>query len=211
MWRTMWIRHRPAVLAGGLLGAAAVVGAVLLNPVAGWAQQPGAGRAGAPLLQPTISLERAQQIALADHDGAVVREAGLEFEGEALVYEITLSGGIEVVIDASSGAVLMVEQDDDERPRRARDGEGRSTPAAGAPLLQPTISLEQAQRTALAANADAAVEEVELEFEDGRLVYEVELSNDVDVEIDAVTGEILESEHDHDDQDDQREEDRPAP
>jgi uncharacterized membrane protein YkoI len=163
------------------------------------------------LLQRTISLERAQQIALADHDGAVVREAGLEFEGEALVYEITLSGGIEVVIDASSGAVLMVEQDDDERPRRARDGEGRSTPAAGAPLLQPTISLEQAQRTALAANADAAVEEVELEFEDGRLVYEVELSNDVDVEIDAVTGEILETEHDDDDQDDQREEDRPAP
>jgi uncharacterized membrane protein YkoI len=61
------------------------------------------------------------------------------------------------------------------------------------------ITAGQAEDAALAAYPDATVLEVELENENGCLVYEVELSNGLEVVIDAGNGEILYIEMDDDD------------
>ena len=62
-----------------------------------------------------------------------------------------------------------------------------STALAG----QATISSDQAQAAALAANPGATVVKVELDNENGTLVYSVELSNSSDVKVDAGNGAIL--------------------
>ena len=56
---------------------------------------------------------------------------------------------------------------------------------------QATISSEQAQAAALAANPGVLVVKVELDNENGTLVYSVELSNGSDVKVDAGNGAIL--------------------
>jgi uncharacterized membrane protein YkoI len=57
-----------------------------------------------------------------------------------------------------------------------------------------TITPEQAKAAALAANAGATVVKVELDNENGALVYSVELSNSLDVKVDAGNGDILSTE-----------------
>ena len=72
-------------------------------------------------------------------------------------------------------------------------------PGAGFAQQDPTppaaeLGEDEAANIALEANPDTEVVEVESEQEDGRLLYEVQLSNGVEVEIDATTGEIVETE-----------------
>lgn len=56
---------------------------------------------------------------------------------------------------------------------------------------QAKITAEQAKETALAANPGATITEVELEKERGNLVWGVEFSSGVEVEIDAENGQII--------------------
>ncbi|MEN9226499.1 MAG: PepSY domain-containing protein [Thermostichus sp. HHBFW_bins_43] len=55
----------------------------------------------------------------------------------------------------------------------------------------PAIRIEEAIQIARSAVPNAVIKEVELEREDGRLVWEVEFTNDIEVKIDATTGDIL--------------------
>ncbi len=68
---------------------------------------------------------------------------------------------------------------------------------------QVSISATDAEAAALAANPGTSVVENELEKENGVLVYSIELSNGTDVEVDANTGEILQTAAD--DEDNQKE------
>jgi uncharacterized membrane protein YkoI len=59
---------------------------------------------------------------------------------------------------------------------------------------QAKISLEEAKSAALAANPGTTVVKAELDNENGALVYSVELSNGLDVKVDAGNGAILHTE-----------------
>lgn len=73
--------------------------------------------------------------------------------------------------------------------------EGMSEADESAALAgQATITSDQAQAAALAANPSATVVKVELDNENGALVYSVELSNGSDVKVDAGNGAILNTE-----------------
>jgi uncharacterized membrane protein YkoI len=76
---------------------------------------------GTPLLQPTIDLKRAKEIALQGQSSAVVTSISLEGEDGVLAYSIELDNGMEVDVDATSGEVLKTEQGDDENDE---NGEG---------------------------------------------------------------------------------------
>ena len=77
-------------------------------------QATGPAVVGTPLLQPTIDLTRAQEIALEGQSGAVVTEVDLGGEDGVLAYSIELDNGMEVDVDATSGEVLKTEQGDGE-------------------------------------------------------------------------------------------------
>jgi uncharacterized membrane protein YkoI len=56
---------------------------------------------------------------------------------------------------------------------------------------QATITPDQAKTAALAANSGTSVVKVELDNENGALVYSVELNNGLDVKVDAGNGTVL--------------------
>lgn len=68
---------------------------------------------------------------------------------------------------------------------------GKSTEAAFAQSPAPAVRVEEAIQMARSAVPDAVIKEVELEREDGRLVWEVKFTNDVEVKIDATTGDVV--------------------
>ena len=68
-----------------------------------------------------------------------------------------------------------------------------------------TISTTDAEAVAIAANPGTKVVKTELENENGVLVYSVELSNGKDVKVDAGNGQILHTEVDELDSEDESE------
>jgi len=73
-------------------------------------------------------------------------------------------------------------------------GEGNTTPIVGTPQLQPAIDLARAQDIALQGQSGAVVTDVELDGEDGRLTYTVGLDNGSDIQLDAMSGEVIKTE-----------------
>lgn len=57
-----------------------------------------------------------------------------------------------------------------------------------------TVTVDQAKAVAMAANPGTTAVKVELDNENGYLVYSVELSNGADVKVDAGTGKVLHTE-----------------
>lgn len=58
-----------------------------------------------------VSEDQARQTALAANPGATVSESDLEQHGTTVAYEISLSNGVELKIDAATGAVMSSNQD----------------------------------------------------------------------------------------------------
>jgi hypothetical protein len=97
------------------------------------------------------------------------------------------------------------------------------TPSAqppSAPSSRPEISREQAQNIALRLVGGGQIESTELEWEDGRLIWDVDVERPGvkwDVEIDSRTGEVVASKADRDDsgrddgRDGHRDDDRSGP
>lgn len=134
----------------------------------------------------TGRMETCMKAALAKHPGEVVSlEAELE-KGKP-VYEFDIKGadGVEweVECDAKTGKVYEEEVDVD--PNSA-DFKNKAK-----------VSMEDAKKTALAAHPGEVVS-VEYEMEDGNPVYEFDIKGkdgkEIEVEVDAVTGKIGETE-----------------
>ena len=69
---------------------------------------------GTPTLRPEIDLIRAQEIALEGNAGAAVTKVELEGDDGVLKYDVHLNNGVEVEIDATTGAVIRTDRDDDD-------------------------------------------------------------------------------------------------
>jgi hypothetical protein len=82
--------------------------------------------------------------------------------------------------------------DDTLDPTPSRDDQ-TAAPGSG----QPEVSSEQAveiARAALGGGGSLVVEEIDLEFEDGRLIWDVEFVGDHEVEVDSMTGDVVKRE-----------------
>ncbi|UCE63126.1 MAG: PepSY domain-containing protein [Nitrospirota bacterium] len=151
--------------------------AVTLNVGLGMsANQSGEMPAKVPV--PKITMQEALKTATDIVPGRVV-EAELEDEDDISFYEIEIisSDGmvVEVQVDANSGQII----------KQAREGEVAY------------ITVEEAIKSAEEFLRWHAVE-VELEEEDGKAVYEIEMVNNLgdkqELEIDALSGKVLEPE-----------------
>ena len=82
---------------------------------------------------------------------------------------------------------------DQNAPDNGQEAEGVESADGqdAAPTGTPSITAEAAQKTAESyLNAGAAVK-VQLDDENGKLVYSVEFSNGTDVKVDAMTGNVI--------------------
>ena len=136
-----------------------------------------------------ISMSQAIEAAQGSIDGGVL-EAEIETEGDALVYEIDLVRGdavYEVTVNAATGEVLS--QSEEELTSFLsglfQEDELRAAGDSREMLMKALAELEGQEGT--------QIEELSLDEEDDRMVYEVELtdaSGEREVLIDASTGEI---------------------
>ncbi|MFB5282936.1 PepSY domain-containing protein [Peribacillus sp. Hz7] len=104
-----------------------------------------------------------------------------DLDDASLTYEMTVkteNGYEDVEMNASNGKVIEREYDDDHYA---------SYPTA-------KISLEEAEKIALKEVANGTITDVELDMENGLLVYEIEVEKkwlEYDLVIDANTGDVL--------------------
>ena len=160
----------------------ALATSLLLAPAALFAQET------APKAE-RISMSQAIKSAQSSIDGGVL-EAEIETEGDALVYEIDLvrrESVYEVTVNAATGDVMKQseEQLTSFLSGLFQEDELRVAGTAREVLMTALTELEGQDGT--------RIEEVSLDDEDDRMVYEVELTDatgERDLLIDATTGEI---------------------
>lgn len=160
----------------------AIATSLLLAPAALFAQE-------TALQAERISMSQAIKAAQGSIDGGVL-EAEIETEGDALVYEIDLVRGeavYEVTVNAATGEVISQseEQLTSFLSGLFQEDELRAADASREVLMKALADLEGQEGT--------QVEELSLDEENDRMVYEVELidaSGEREVLIDANTFEI---------------------
>ncbi|WP_339171796.1 PepSY domain-containing protein [Solibacillus sp. FSL R5-0691] len=153
---------------------------------------------------PSISAGEAKKIALKQLDGEII---SFEFDADDRTphYEIDIvkdNEKIEVKVDADTGKAVVTERENirtitTENPVKT-DGTEKATDSANNSSI---ITEEQAIEIAQ-AKAKGTVTDIELDEDDNRLIYEIEIRNgkmEYDFEIDAKTGDIIKYEEDLDD------------
>ena len=103
----------------------------------------------------------------------------------------------------STGVVNMEhpKQQGNEKDQTKEDGKENDEQALTASNTKTSITEEQAKQTALASVKDGVFKAIELEDEDGVIVYGVEIqsaSNSYDIKVDANTGAIVKTDQGND-------------
>ncbi|WP_180271163.1 PepSY domain-containing protein [Fredinandcohnia onubensis] len=194
-----------------------IVGTVVLG---------GAVGVGAFAKEAEVPSKKAEQIAMQEVKGALVKEIELERENGELIYEVELEGthddDVEVDVNATTGKVVRVDDDRDDDDAKANnvatetvvkvnedrdDDDDRVTSQKA--VSSPKVSKEQAISI---ATKDTPGKIVEIELDDDNH-YEIEMiyeGKEVEMEISAVDGTVLKKEiddlddndNDNDDDDD---------
>lgn len=168
------------------------------NATAGQAQTTGQTQTGTPAAI-TITYEKAKEIALTKVGGGTVREIELDYEHGILVYEVEIKyNGIkyEVDVNAETGEIVKFKSEYSSNTAALSTSQptATSTPSQSGSTASGQISYEKAKEIALAKVGGGTIKDIELDYEKGRLVYEVEVkynSREYEVKIDAATGEIV--------------------
>ena len=140
-----------------------------------------------------IGKDRAAAIAQERMNGAIPIEIDFDRAKGQNAYEVEFADGTDVYVGKTTGDILKVERSSADRSDRRVAQVAAQTPER--------IGFSQAANTAQQA-AGGDVLGVELDLENGQLVYEVDLTGDTYVYVWAVSGEIYEIEQDDWDDDD---------
>lgn len=165
-----------------------------------------------------ISYTQAVEAALKQVPNGVVTDVDLDREGGTYIYGIEIyKDGLEydVALNASNGALLWNNSHADSwnipsLPSASSNASASASSRSSTPAASPSVSsanngyigFEKAKQIAMAQAPGATVRKCELDFDDGRVKYEVELRNgfwEYDVDVDANTGAILDFDMDYDD------------
>lgn len=136
----------------------------------------------------TIEEAKAKDIALQKTDGGDITNIQLAVDDGVKQYEVDITKGnkeYDVDIDSSSGKIIEFDEeqkdDEDEREENLQNA-------------SPAISLDQAIKTAL-KSAKGTVNETDLDQENNRLVYEIEIDTadkrEATVSVDAKNGGVI--------------------
>lgn len=179
-----------------------MIGAVSAAVILGGAVAAGAAKNDLPMAelqnssQKLITYGEAIKIALTKADGQV-DSVELEKEAGKSYFEVEIESKdkeVEVIIDAQTGEVLSVKEDadDDDFKKEAFAAQKNYMP------VQKAIEIAEKE-------VNGKVIEINLDDDDNRMIYEIELKTskgEAELELDAVTGKVLDVEYDNHDDDD---------
>lgn len=166
-----------------------------------------------------LTLEEAQEIAVAEVEGKKVLKAKQDYDDGVTYYDFTVvtdNEKYEIEVDANDGTILKKERDKD---YVSNTNEGTVTPVDNGNTATNTndntnnttsnqtttnniISNEEAQNIALNKTGGGYLVKCELDHDDNMMVYEIEVKNgnyEYEIDINASNGEILKYEQDYDD------------
>lgn len=145
-----------------------------------------------------IGFEKAKEVALNEAKGTI-ESIDLEKSNGKIFYEVDINGEkskeFEVRVDAYNAKVLNVKEDNDTQDD---DDDVQHNITANTKLITEAEAIKIAHK-----QIEGTLVEIDLDSDDGRYVYELELrtaKGDTEFTIDASSGEILESELDNDDE-----------
>ncbi|MDO6851149.1 PepSY domain-containing protein [Priestia megaterium] len=138
--------------------------------------------------QTTIEEAKAKDIALQKTDGGDITNIQLAVDDGVKQYEVDITKGnkeYDVDIDSSSGKIIEFDEEQkDDEDEKEEDLQN----------VSPPISLDQAIKTAL-KSAKGTVNETDLDQENNRLVYEIEIDTadkrKATVSVDAKNGGVI--------------------
>lgn len=188
------------------------IGAVAATAVLGL----GISQSSAAQVDPKLSTDEIRDL-VADQYPGTITEMELEKDSNKAVYEVEIVGEdkeYELRLDGASGEVLhLSEKALSDQSKEDSDDDDGSEKATEKSTKEAEIDMKKAEEIAL-KEFDGNVTGTELDQDDGRLIYEVELDNDkkeAEIEIDAITGEVIvvsiEQEDSEDNDDDEQDQD----
>jgi len=157
-----------------------------------------AGHSFAATPKGLLTMEEAEAIALKSVDGDVTK-IELDREKSGAIYEIEIkSGGIEydLDIDAKTGKVVRTDKDDNDDDDFDNDDSDDKVIVADGKFITEEAAIKIAMK-----QAKGTVTEIELDDEDDRVIYEIEIEDgkyDYEFDIDATSGKVLKFEKDRD-------------
>jgi uncharacterized membrane protein YkoI len=146
-----------------------------------------------------MTMDDAKAIAVKSVGGTVT---GIELDRETLgdIYEVEVkSKGFEYDLDinAKTGKVLRTDKDDNDDDDFDNDDSDDKVIVPDSKFITEKAAVNIAMK-----QANGTVTAVELDDEDGRVIYEIEIkdgTNEYDFDIDAISGKVLKFEKDRDD------------
>lgn len=147
---------------------------------------------------PKLSHDEVKEIIEIEYPGNIT-EFELDTEDGRVIYEIEIKDEnvkYDLDVDANTGEVIKVDEKKYKQNKKNTD-EVTETETK----LEDIISVEEAEAIAQ-KEFSGTVTQLELDKDDGRYVYEIELRNgnqEAEMDIDAKTGEILELELEYED------------
>lgn len=130
-----------------------------------------------------LTVEKIKELTLAEKAGATIKQVELEMINNVLVYKVQLLDGSLLAFNAKDGTKVTLSQGEES------ESEEDNLP----PGTINTITFEKAIEIARAKYSDKVVRKVELEVENGKVVYSVRFTDGSRVDVDANTGEIAQS------------------
>ncbi len=125
-----------------------------------------------------IDIDRLKTIVNDQTDGLSIVDLELKSEDGVLVYQVKLSDGSVLVINANDGSFIVKTEDD--------ESDDENLPN----LADLKIGFNDALKTALAEH-EGGVRKIELELEDGVLVYSVRFIDGYRVDVNASNGSVI--------------------
>jgi len=147
----------------------------------------------------SLSVAEVEAIAVKSVGGKVT---GIELDRERTgnIYEVEVkSDGVEydLDIDAKTGKVLRTDIDDYDNDDFGDDNYDEKVNGSDGKFITEKAAIKIAMK-----QTKGTVTEVEMDEDDGRVIYEIEIEDgkyDYDFDIDAISGEVLKFEKDRDD------------
>jgi uncharacterized membrane protein YkoI len=189
----------------------AAIGAMAVAAVVGFAFS----QSGIVNADPNLTHEDVRKQITEQYPGNIT-ELELEKKGKNAIYEveIELDGKeYDIKIDGNSGDVLKLEEtvnsknnnrnnqtdrqeveEKDNKDDRENQDDNQQKVEENKDAKQTVISIEEAKKIALNNFSGKITDEIELDEDDGRFIYEIQMeegNREADIEIDAYTGEVI--------------------
>lgn len=135
-----------------------------------------------PLPADLLTVTKVKELAAVQKPDIAIVGVELEQEDGVLVYKVKLADGSVLNLDAKTGKLVTKTE------KNSQSNTGEEPLVAG---TQPAISFDKAREIALQRKPGGVIRKIELEQENGKLVYSVRFTDDARVDVAASDGSVV--------------------